>query len=141
MPTPRSNEQVYIGGFNPVWECVVNGGVFIGSFAFSVMFATVVTDSKDIVLWASIIMGLTTLFRAWKWYDKWLDREWRLQQIDKEYVDQQSDDFVSPSQKIKRKQEIDQRGSNVWFSFVFFLIPYGAIIWFASWLLSAWANP
>ena len=138
MSTPRPNQQVYIGGFNPVFECVINGGVLIATFFLSFLYTAIVQEGEDLIMWSSIFIGLTTLWRGYMWYGKWQDREFRIQQIQADGINNLTDDQMAPVKRQRALENIWNRGSTVWFSYIYFAIPYGLLVWFSYTIISGY---
>lgn len=132
-------KEVYIGGFNPIYECAVNGFFLIGAAKLGLVFAAVVF-ADDILLWQCIFLGTVTLLRAKRWYDKWQDRELRIKCIDINYIERLSDETAPPYKKQQAITAVKNRASNVWWSYLLFFTPHIALFGFCWWLLNAWAS-
>lgn len=135
MPKPRSNERTFIGGFNPVAECVINGGALIASYAVGLAISVVGFQGENLIKWIIWTCIAVAMFRAYRWYDKWLDREWRLQQLHLDYIHNLSDSEITPSNRANAIEVIENRDSKVAFSYVYFAIPYLVLIGTALWIL------
>ncbi len=132
-------KEVYIGGFNPVYECVQNGFFLIGAGKLGVMFSIVVIRG-DILFWVSAFIGVVTLLRAKRWYDKWQDRELRIKCIDINYIERLSNEITPQYKKQQAITAITNRASKVWWSYLLFFTPHMALLGFCWWLLDAWGT-
>ena len=136
MPSPRPQKQYFdIKALNLVWECGVNTAVLLGSFFISFIIGMIALGNDSVVFIAAGVTLATTLWRAYLWYGKWLNREYEIQQIEITHIDQQNEDFVSPTKKAQAKEEILARKSGVWFSYIWFILPYASIAWLVISLL------
>lgn len=130
MPTPRPNKEYFnVEAFNPVWECGLNGAIFLGSIFVTFVSGLIIIGNDMVWLAVGGVTIITTLWRAVLWYGKWLDREYAIQQIEVAFIDRQSDELYSPTQKAQSKQAVWDRGSKVWLSYIIFALPYGLLSW------------
>ena len=131
--------EVYIGGFNPIYECALTGFFLIASLKLGLVFALVVFQD-DVLLWQGLFLTIVTLFRAKRWYDKWQDRERRIKCIEINYIERLSDETAPQYKKQQAITEIMNRPSKVWWSYLLFLTPHIALLGFCWWLLNAWGT-
>lgn len=129
--------EVYIGGFNPIYECVLNGFLLIASMKLSLVFAAVVFGD-DILIWQGIFLSIVTIFRAKRWHDKWQDRELRIKCIEINYIERLSDEAAPKSKKQQAITRITNRPSKVWWSYLLFFTPHMLLASLTWWLLGAW---
>lgn len=130
-------KEVYIGGFNPVYECMLNGFLLIAGGKLGLMFAAIVMGG-EILLWVSVFLIMITLLRARRWHEKWQDRELRIKCIEINYIESLSDDIATRHKKQQVVSMIKARASKVWWSYVLFFLPHITLFVLCWWLLNAW---